>query len=120
MVMDGTFQITTGIQKDSEHETKSIRRHGQKSPSSHHTVYDNHDNKSPGEVRSPPKPSSVAFGEEHHIRKLDTLTVLKDRQAIKDFRRGQHNKEHVAGSLMLSLPLVFLCCSLALDEMHCC
>ncbi|CAK9110757.1 Uncharacterized protein SCF082_LOCUS51433 [Durusdinium trenchii] len=31
--------------------------------------------------------------EEHHIRKLDTLTVLKDRQAIKDFRRGQHNKE---------------------------
>ncbi|CAK9109179.1 Adenylate cyclase 1 [Durusdinium trenchii] len=32
-------------------------------------------------------------GEEHHIRKLDALTVLKDRQAIKDFRRGQHNEE---------------------------
>ncbi|CAK9035364.1 unnamed protein product [Durusdinium trenchii] len=31
--------------------------------------------------------------EEHHVRKLDTLAVLKDRQAIKDFRRGQHNKE---------------------------
>ncbi|CAK9076446.1 Uncharacterized protein SCF082_LOCUS36853 [Durusdinium trenchii] len=31
--------------------------------------------------------------ETHHVRKLDTLAVLKERQAIKDFRRGQHSKE---------------------------
>ncbi|CAK9081231.1 unnamed protein product [Durusdinium trenchii] len=31
--------------------------------------------------------------EEHHIRKLDTLATLKDIQAVKDFRRGQHNEE---------------------------
>ena len=31
--------------------------------------------------------------EKHHVRKLDTLAVLKGRQAIKDFRRGQHSKE---------------------------
>ena len=31
--------------------------------------------------------------EKHHVRKLDTLAVLKGRQAIRDFRRGQHSKE---------------------------
>ena len=31
--------------------------------------------------------------EEHHIRKLDTIATLKGVQAVKDFRRGQHNQE---------------------------
>eukprot|EP00913_Durusdinium_trenchii_P007444 g6998.t1 len=41
----------------------------------------------------PPLVARFCGGKEHHIRKLDTLATLKDIQAVKDFRRGQHNEE---------------------------